>query len=224
MKTYLPVFPGFYGTGYDITESIDEYTIWNSPSLVSTGIKEYIMHDSLCCGGIDHTKCCEDVSKYCVNCINTELEKLGYECTFTFESLHSPKEYNFRNDSINVDCTFTCECWEKIVSYCKKHSKEFSEYLLKYKSCSGFISYYSHHVEDWFQDMDNIYVCSGSIHKLGSILEFVLRNNNPDINDSMREGVCEDVYAELNESFICDSVNSEFGTEFESLEDMEVYC
>ena len=61
-------------------------------------------------------------------------------------------------------------------------------------------------------------------HKLGSILEFVLRNNNPDINDSMREGVCEDVYAELNESFICDSVNSEFGTEFESLEDMEVYC
>ncbi len=106
--------------------------------------------------------------------IEEDLQKLGMVDAIKFQELRSPREYNFANDSVNVEMQITRANTKKILSYLEEHRTEFSEYLKeKYTSRSGFFSSYSPDIETW---LDGSTTAHG--HKLGSVLQFILENEN----------------------------------------------
>ena len=110
---------------------------------------------------------------------------------FEFQNIHSPKYYNYSNDSINVNlkCDFDT-FMNNLLFFIKQHIKEFEQYIKdNYTSCDGFLSYYSNDVKDWLK---NEY----GEHEIGSMLEFALRVFDEDIEEKMIYYVLENVYAE----------------------------
>ncbi len=140
IESYLPVFPGTYGT---IFEDID----WDR---------------------------IDEVGRRCTSFVNGHIEGLGIQAIF--QSVVSPKYYNFSNDSINVEYQF--EDLDKLVAYLIDNRTEFADYLKdRYTSCNGFISHHSNDVDEWIQ----VFMFGGELgHKLGSALEFYLTNENGD--------------------------------------------
>lgn len=64
----------------------------------------------------------------------------------SFESLQSPKYYNFETDKIYAYCAF--ETLEKLYNHFTKYG--FKEWLWeRMRPCSGFIPHYSNCLEDW---------------------------------------------------------------------------
>lgn len=49
-------------------------------------------------------------------------------------------------------------------------------YLKRYKSCSGFISYYGYSFEEWIEYTHDFTDYSDKAHYLGSVLEFICQN------------------------------------------------
>ena len=106
---------------------------------------------------------CEWVEEH----LNDILEKCKFK--ITFQDICHPREYNFRNDVIN--CIIAFESYEPILDYLARYSEEFSEYLRdNYTSCDGFHSYYSNDIADWLDPAD------WGAHKLGAVLDFIIRN------------------------------------------------
>lgn len=164
-QTYLPIFPGFYGTIFEPSES-DEIEYVNQER-TEKGLPELNSGDM----EFDYDGYELECSKACVSAVETKLQELGLVRKIKFEKLVSPKEYNFANDSINV-----CIDWkvEETKTYLLDHMDDFRAHLKdRYTSCSGFISSYSAYPSDWLDDLNHC-------HKLGSALEFILINEGYD--------------------------------------------
>lgn len=196
MKTYAPIFSGFYETEFSMKMSVDEianelleniddfndnekyllrqYIENNYDDCIKTDYKEYENE-------VAH-KVCEFLSEQVSVCLHTDVE-------FEFENIYSPQYYNFKNDSINVNLKCdTDEFMKKLLSMVQSHKKEFQEYLeATYTSCDGFISFYSNNIEDWLKEEYNE-------HEIGSMLEFVLKLCNKDIYTEMVYYVIENVW------------------------------
>jgi hypothetical protein len=155
VKTWLPVFPGFYGTIFEPeTDTVieDPYT--------------YDDYD------FDFAGYEQDCSKECCIAIQEKLKQKGFNCKIQFEQLRSPREYNFSNDAIDVTVKITSAFITRLQKFCQLST--FATYLERYKSCSGFISSYSHYASDWLTYIDADYLTDNP-HILGSLLEFVLQ-------------------------------------------------
>jgi hypothetical protein len=129
------------------------------------------------------------VGDRCTSFINGHLTDLGIVAVF--QSVVSPKYYNFSNDSINVEYQF--ESLDKLVTYLIDNRTEFADYLKeRYTSYDGFISHHSNDVDEWIQ----AFMFGGEIaHKLGSALEFYLTNENgDDLEYSMYEDLSGNGY------------------------------
>ena len=90
----------------------------------------------------------------------------------TFQSVWSPREYNFRNDHINCKIEYTDEA--PIIEYVKAHIDAFKRYIKEnYTSYDGFASRYSNDVENdgWLVPDE------WNAHQWGAILDFVVRNH-----------------------------------------------
>jgi len=123
IKTYLPVFTGFYGS-YFLEPVIDE----------EDEGKE-----------IDWSSYMKALSK--AFCDVVEYELSDFVSMIKFEELISPRFYNYTNDSINVEIDVY---QTKVNEYIKKNIVQFAKYLKdNYTSCDGFISSYSTDVYDW---------------------------------------------------------------------------
>lgn len=123
IKTYLPVFKGFYGSHFLEPEMDEE----------DEG-KE-----------IDWESYMEALSKAFCDVVEDELSDFVNE--IKFEELISPKFYNFSNDSINCEIDVDVN---KVNEYLKEYSIDFAKYLKdNYTSCDGFISSHSNSLEDW---------------------------------------------------------------------------
>ncbi len=165
-KTFLPVFQGFYGTFWD-GDSQSEMMIQNlredgatekeidfvfNSEAYSRAWKEY-----------QQTVCAD-----ACNAVEKKLQELGLIESLKFEKLVSPREYNFQNDSINVEIAVIENA---IVEYLQDHIGAFDTYLKDhYTSRDGFISSHSTDTLDWLAGngfMDNE-------HELGAVLEFIL--------------------------------------------------
>lgn len=88
------------------------------------------------------------------------LEKLGLE--ITFKEVWSPREYNFRTDDCVCIATYNEEYTiQKFRELCE-HNSDFADFVkTNYASYSGFVSFYSTDVKDWFgtyldTDYDNV--------------------------------------------------------------------
>jgi uncharacterized protein YqeY len=157
--SYLPIFSGFYNTIFEPQED----------SVIEHPYK-YDDYD------FDYKEYQQDMSKECVGIVEGWLK--DFDIKVKFEELISPREYNYGNDSINVEYTLGKDSMKKILDYLEENKEAFAEYIKKrYTSRSGFISSYSSDSNEWITDLKDE---SSLHHKLGSVLEFILENEQHD--------------------------------------------
>lgn len=192
VETWLPIFPGFYNTLFEpdyeyISEDLKELlndidALRNYSTELSNIIQENKTVELM--GRIEHTinydaydyfdnsgyekKVCQ-VSCECIkdilieNCLIKNLK---------FQKEVSPREYNFYNDSIDIEITFTKKNIANIKKIIADNFDEWTEYLKnRYTSCSGFISHYDNFPESDEWQIDNALQQS---HTAGSVLQFIL--------------------------------------------------
>jgi len=153
MKTYLPLFSGFYGT------------IWELDTELTDENNKEINFDRL---QIDYDKYNRDVCLHIIDELNDELNFLDVK--ITFENIVSPKFYNFENDSCNVDIEVNTK---KLQAYLNTNHVQLAEYIKdRYTSRDGFTSYHFNDVNEWIFETEN-FTKFDDEHKLGSLLEFV---------------------------------------------------
>ncbi len=168
IKTYLPVFPGFYGTLFE--GDIESF---------SDGENDYIKEDyffdaeknkDFYIGDFIKNREYEArVGKLACDFIEKELSE--YTEKIEFESIDSPKEYNFSNDSIN--CTVTPKI-EAIKSFIYENKEKYEQFLIdNFKSRSGFMSFFAYDFESWKEYTKDFTDYSEKGVYLGSILQFI---------------------------------------------------
>lgn len=171
IKTYLPIFTGFYESIFDLdtTDFCEENDC---------------QYDDL---EIDYNAYNTAVSKQLCKVVGEVMS--DFIGIIKFESLQSPKFYNYESDSINV---LIGPIKENISNYIYEHKEEFCKYLKEnYSSCDGFISSHSNSFDEWECLTKNFRSFKVHNHYLGSILEFIAQN----------EGITEsDIYWDVMES------------------------
>lgn len=185
IKTFLPVFNGFYGSYWeDYLTSEGEAEHYNfKPDF---DFEQYI----------DYKKYFNELSRQFCHILSNELKEFVYN--IEFEELRSPKEYNFTNDSIN--CTIKPNV-SAIKSYILANKSKYAEYLKsKFTSCSGFISFYPNNFKGWVELTKNFTDFENPFY-LGSVLDFIAEN----------EGINEDVFIDgVIDIHISEFYNEEF--------------
>lgn len=168
VKTFLPIFTGFYDNPIFGTDFLEEVELnYINVLRINKGLKE-IDYDDL---EVDYQTYYKETSIKIINEVERHLS--DYVESITFEKLVSPKYYNYTNDSI--DCEIVPKK-EVIISYLLNNELQFIEYLKdNYKSRDGFISYYDYDIVEFMKDEP-----LEDEHKLGSILNFIAQNEEID--------------------------------------------
>jgi hypothetical protein len=186
VKTYLPIFEGFYNTIWSFNYDNLIYSINQERKEKNL---EPIEFDNL---NIDYKQYEIDIAKkYCE--VLTDILS-DYIENIEFENIYYPKTYNFSSDSVNVKITPKIA---NITSFIYSHKEKFSDYLKnKYTSCSGFISHYSNNFQDWETDTVGFTDFNIDGHRLGSVLEFIFSivSNTENIYCDVKENNYEDNY------------------------------
>lgn len=166
VNTFLPLFAGFYNSFYDVeVDSAEESIIegYNDDNGTNLEYKDFDFK-------VDWTSYSKAICERIIEYIKEQKEGLilGYE----FQELISPKYYNFDTDSINIelDIDFTV-----LLSLMRENATTLSEKISeRYTTQSGFISYHSPDIYDWFEDVEN--KTENMQHKVGAILEMLFED------------------------------------------------
>jgi len=168
IKSYLPVFQGFYNTLFDTESAID---------MTLETIDESIKYDDIEWDNKDYQ---DRVAKSCVESIENYLKQDGFDIEINFDEVHSPRQYNFSNDSINCTYKITNDSFNELLEYAKTNLSDFKGFLKEnYSSCSGFISFYT--------DFENTFV---------GLLNFYLENEGYTVEDMLEDCLDELYYIE----------------------------
>lgn len=152
VKTYLPLFSGFYNSHWSEPCFDGEEDIFDLPK-----DKEFWEF-------VDWNKYYNHISKEM--CKEVQYLLSDFVSHIEFEKLVSPKYYNFSDDTIYCEITFNKT---KVKQYLKDNYEKFSEYIKHtYTSCDGFISFHSNDPKDWMNKWNE--------HQVGSILQFICEN------------------------------------------------
>jgi antibiotic biosynthesis monooxygenase (ABM) superfamily enzyme len=215
-ETWLPCFPGFYESWLSVNdESVNE------------DLKEYFQGDEL--ENIqEHFYNTEEysraVSEYEKNVCEEFTELIECELIenfvskIIFETMRSPKEYNFTTDSLNVQVYFSKTNIRNIKTFLKENFAEWEKYLKKtYKSYDGFMSFYDYTTdsEDW-KDIDE---CLTDKHKAGSILQFICNQLFDD--ETIIMSTLEDVYFSVDYEALKNEVQEKWPIDLESMTEQE---
>ena len=185
IKTYLPVFPGFYSTIFEPDEN-SELEYYNerregiTKNLKLTPVPyEYFKFDYL---GYEN-----EIAERCCTFLESELK--DFVSKIEFQQVRNPKEYNFSNDAIDCKISLSDENIKSIKLFILENKTDFDNYIKdNYTSYDGFLSHYSNNPNEWLSDIDN---CLKHIHKLGSILNFICFVL--DINEESMFEYCSDI-------------------------------
>lgn len=180
--TWLPVFPGFYGTLFDgdsIYENEIEYIEENikSEELAACMIENLYISEA---GYKLWEEYKQSTARQCVNILWNNLRNLHYVEEIEIEKVCSPKFYNFSNDSINVKVTFSAENIRNIKNFIQENQEAWEKYLKEtYTSCDGFISHHSNNSEsdEWVVEAT---AALADEHNAGAILQFICNEHNID--------------------------------------------
>ena len=176
VETFLPVFPGFYGTMFD-SECHEEQELGYINQIREDNDKKPIIWDQL---KPDYEAFSDDVAEQCVEFISGVLEDLGIIEHIELQNIYSPREYNWSNDSIDIKVTLSPDNVDNIKTYLQDNAELFDDYIQKrYTSYDGFWSHYSNDSEEWLGDPELL----THQHKLGSVLEFICMASNITEND-----------------------------------------
>ena len=174
IKSYLPIFKGFYNT-------IFEPCLDNDENFSEAQIESF-----------DNTSYENDIAKeLCKIFVKQLKENTGIEIAIEYEEVESPKEYNYRNDAIYCTISLDIDFINGLNSFLEIHKTGFTEYLKDhFTSCSGFSSYYFNTFEKWQEKTKNF--TSFDSVEIASILEYIAIDN--DINEmSLYYDVIENV-------------------------------
>ncbi len=188
IETYLPVFPGFYNTIFEPDEENEIEDVNNYRE--SKGLKT-VDFDKF---NFDYKEYNENVSKECVNAIDSQIADLLGDVSIKFQELRSPKKYNFANDAIDVEITFTQDSYNKVIDILESENEAFEAYIEeRYTSYDGFMSSYSNNSNEWLNDLKTE---TDIEHKIGAALEFILVElEGYDISDLWEDIETHSVYA-----------------------------
>lgn len=190
IKTFLPVFNGFYGTLFEYNG--EEYDIMNYNQEHGTDL-DWEDFD------FDYEEYNNRVAEACCGEIENELSDFGI--SIKFENIVSPRQYNFSNDSINVTMELTLANYNKLLKYLEDNFEAFEEYIVsKYTSRSGFISHHSNSGQVWMDALKQLNV-NQLEHKFGAILEFYFENEGYTDWD-LQEAICNENWIEFEVSTV----------------------
>lgn len=166
VKTYLPIFGGFYDTQFSFEYNWDYITEFINNERKEKGLYSDFNENDI---QIDYKAYENDIALSLCEVIKNELS--DYINDIEFESIYNPKAYNFQNDSINVIIDVNVE---NIKNFIYTHKIEFEKYLKsKYTSYDGFISHYDNDFQSWESITENFTNYNANGYMLGSILEFI---------------------------------------------------
>jgi len=181
--TWLPVFPGFYGTILDDIidcqeeQDLDYIAEDYADKELAEAMKEHFYASQA--QSDSYHESTKFIAMKCVELIEDKLKELGFVTKVEFETLSSPKEYNFANDSINIDVVFSPENVAKIKAFIKENYEAWTKYLKEnYTSCSGFWSSHDNYPDSNEWELDT---ALNDSHNAGSVLEFLCRLNEIDV-------------------------------------------
>lgn len=164
IESFLPVFPGFYGTYFEADEdNVISYINDDYPGA------NFDYDDMV----FDYADYNNRTSKLCVDKVEEKLKDLGFKVKIEFLKLVSPRYYNYSNDSIDVKYTVTQATRKQIIKYLQANKEKFAEYCEdNFKSRSGFHSFFEYNVNTWL----NEYQYEQLETTFGHMLDFILRN------------------------------------------------
>lgn len=174
LKTYLPLFNGFYNTIWDNTDRLEDlfYSEIEDTKLAKKCLDNYIESDDY---QIDYKNYEIEVVKEACNVIEKELVKLGVIEALKYEALIQPKYYNYSNDSVNIEIIINKNNIEAIKNILNNNKDFFiKEVKDNFTSYDGFTSYYSNNFESQAWSLLNII---NDDTQLGFILEAILKLN-----------------------------------------------
>ena len=182
IKTFLPIFSGFYNSIWQFEHENILYNV--NETRAEKGLNELENDENF---EIAYSEYEKDVSITLCEVLQERLS--GFVENITFENVYNPKTYNFSTDAIN--CIIETKP-ENIKEFIYKNKDAFCEYLKEnYTGCDGFIPSYSNAFDVWANNTLGFksFNCNG--HYLGSILQFIC--NILDINN-LYEAVKSEIY------------------------------
>ena len=184
VHTFLPVFNGFYNTLFEnILDNETEFAIDNHNETNGTELN----YDNF---DFDFASIQNEICRDAILKVEEKLNEIGINCTINFENLVSPREYNFYNDSINIEINF--KKFSQVIEILEQNYDSFSKYIKdNYTSRDGFISSYSNYSSDWIEDLRED--SENEAHKVGAVLDFILQE--------IEEYKYEDLYFDLCENY-----------------------
>jgi hypothetical protein len=181
VETWLPVFSGFYGTVWETDRDWENEIEWINEKRAKKNLAPVTQDDI----EWDYKGYHDQVAKGATRWIGEMLKTAGFISDYAFQDLRSPREYNFTNDAIDVQFTLSGSDYVRIARYLAEHSEKFAKYIAdKYTSGPGFISSYSNNAVEWMADLTETLEHE---HKLGSVLNFILENEDKEIEMTMYE-------------------------------------
>ena len=185
VQTFLPVFNGFYNTLFEnILDNATEFAIDNYNEQNNT----LLNYDDF---NFNFDSIMQEICKDAVIKIEEKLNEIGINCTINFETLVSPREYNFSNDSINIEINF--KKFSQVIEILDQNYDSFSEYIKhNYTSCSGFISSFSSYASDWMEDLRQD--AENETHKVGAVLDFILQEIEEYKDEDLYYDLCDNYY------------------------------
>ncbi len=171
-STWLPLFNGYYGSFYesfvdgDVDSEIEYRNEDRNKKLPP------ITWENL---DIAYSDIYKQISLWIFEEVSDKLKELSLISGSTYERLSSPREYNFYNDSIHAQFTFSPKNIRIIKSYIKAHFVAWDKYLHDhYTSYDGFISSHDNYAtsEDW----GNLNEVLLHDHRSAQVLAFILIN------------------------------------------------
>ena len=188
VQTFLPVFNGFYNT---LFENILDNAVDNQIEYYNEQNGTNLSYDNF---DFDFTTIQNKICIDAVSKIEEKLNEIGINCTINFETLVSPREYNFSNDSINIEINF--KKFSRVIEILEQNYDSFSQYIKEhYTSRDGFVSSHSSYASDWIKDLrENP---ENETHKVGAVLDFILHEIEEYNDECLYFDLCENCY-EIN--------------------------
>ena len=178
---YLPKFPWFYESILSsIVDSQEEYMIENlieDWKIDKNSLDTYSdMSDII---DIDYKKTHDGVAKQWTSLfidILPDLEKDTWLKIVAYESLWSPKYYNFSTDEVNANIEYDIE---KIVQYLEKNRDDFTKYIKENNtSYDGFIAYLDNTFDDYIKALRD----DTKESELTQVIDFYIEQNKLEEN------------------------------------------
>ena len=185
IESYLPVFPGFYGTHFE-SDQAEEMALDHEEDLS-------IDYNDI---EFDYKEYRDRVSERCTSSVWNEFRNSGFGIDIKFDNVYSPREYNFGNDVINCTYTISDADFKDLIEYTKENETEFKTFLEEnYSSFDGFISFFETEPKTWYNEYLNEDSTKFERAFVG-LLEFWLENESYTIDTMYDDAMDETNYIE----------------------------